>query len=209
MQSDSALYLLPTVLIVPTLVLPTNALVLRLLLGKPGICSTSDIFQFNLALLNMLFCFMFLTEYCYFLWRPSKKAARFAVWALTQTGGPMLFCIIALDSYMAVCHPLVFRRFKNPKLRPSLCMVVNALSAFSCYLVKIPFKFRWKMLMLVMIISLLIISTCNILIFRSLRQSGPSGKEVHPIKKRALKIVLTAFLLVNFHYMPPVIKSSS
>lgn len=56
MLGDLVWYFLPTVVIVPPLGLPANALVIRLLLGKPGICSTSEIFTLNLALFDMLFC---------------------------------------------------------------------------------------------------------------------------------------------------------
>lgn len=37
-------YLLPTVVSVPLLGIPTNWLVIHLLLGKPGVCSTPELF---------------------------------------------------------------------------------------------------------------------------------------------------------------------
>ncbi|XP_044043004.1 somatostatin-like receptor F_48D10.1 isoform X2 [Siniperca chuatsi] len=120
---DVVWYFLPTVVTVPPLALPANALVIYLLLGKPGICSTSEIFTLNLALFDMLFCFIVLIEYIRFLCNQTMEAANFLAWGLNQAGGPMLLCILGLDSYVAVCHPLVFLRLKDPKLRLLLCLV--------------------------------------------------------------------------------------
>lgn len=203
MLGDLVWYFLPTVVIVPPLGLPANALVIRLLLGKPGICSTSEIFTLNLALFDMLFCLSLPVEYIRFVCKITAEAGNFVAWGLNQAGGPMLLCMLALDSYVGVCHPLVFLRLKDPKLRLSLCSVVTAVTAASCGLVKVNARYKWNVIMTLLFCIIVIISTCNILILKSLRQSGPNRKEVHPMKKRAFKIVMTAFVLVNFHYLPP------
>ncbi|AWP05223.1 putative c-C chemokine receptor type 8-like [Scophthalmus maximus] len=198
--------ILPTVIIVPPLALPANALVIRLLLGKPGICCTSEIFTLQLAVFDMLFCLMILTEYIRFLCFQTLETSNFVAWSLNQAGGPLLLCFVGLDCYVGVCHPLVFLRLKDPKLRLSVCFVVNAVTAVSCYLIKFNKIFKWTAVSIVLIFTLVVISTCNILILKSLRQAGPSGKEVHPVKKRAFKIVLTSFVLVNIHYLPSVLE---
>ncbi|KAM7394633.1 hypothetical protein PAMP_021421 [Pampus punctatissimus] len=199
-------YFLPTVVTVPPLGLPTNALVIRLLLAKPGICSTSELFTLNLAILNMLFCLLLLIEYIRFLCHQTIETSNFLAWGLNQAGGPMMLCLLALDSYVAVCHPLVYIRLKQPKLRLLLCLVVDAIAAVCCGCVKFSAMFKWCVILVLQSINILIISTCNILILRSLRQSGPNRKEINPVKKRAFKIVLTTFVLVNVHYLPPIIE---
>ncbi|KAK9540943.1 hypothetical protein VZT92_003360 [Zoarces viviparus] len=197
-------YFLPTAVMVPPLGLPANALVIRLLLGKPGICSTSEIFFLNLALFDMLFCLFFLVEFVLFVCDPTMAASNFVVWGLNQAGGPLLLCLMGLDSYMAVCHPLVFLRLKDPKLRLSACSVVCVVGAVACCLVKFSAKLKWYVISGILCGATAIMTTCNILILRSLRQLGPGRKEVHPVKKRAFKTVLTASVLVNVHYLPPV-----
>ncbi len=196
---------LPIVVTVPPLGLPANALVIRHLLGKPGICSTSEIFTLSLALFDMLFCLMVLIEFIRFLFVRTIGSANFLVWGLNQAGGPMLLCLLSLDSYIAVCHPLVFLRLKDPKLRLSVCLVVCVITAACCSLAKNSSGYKWTVISMILSSAIVIISTCNILILKSLRQSGPSRKEVHPVKKRAFRIVLTAFVLVIFHYLPPAI----
>nr|XP_020499694.1 G-protein coupled receptor 15-like [Labrus bergylta] len=199
-------YLLPTVLTVPTLGLPTNVLVLRLLLGKPGVCSTSEIFTLNLAIFDFLFCITVIVEFSRLLLIKTMEAYNFLAWGLNQAGGPLLLCMLSLDSYMAVCHPLVFLRLKDPKLRLFLCLGTSVLTVGSCALVKLKSSFKWKVIMVLQSCVIVIISTCNILILKSLHQAGPGKKKVHPVKKRAFKVVLTAFVLVNIHYIPPVIE---
>lgn len=200
-----ATYLLPTAVSVPPLGLPTNAWVIRLLLGKPGICSTSEIFILNLAVFDFLFCIMFTAEYINFLFVKKMCASVFSAWSLNQIGGPMLLCLLGLDSYLAVCRPLLFVRLKDPKLRLSLCLVVSAVTLSFCGLMQVLPKHRWTMIICVLICVIVIIPTFNIQILRSLRQSGPN-KKVHPIKRRAFKIVLVAFVLINVHYVPPLIE---
>lgn len=199
------LYFLPTVITVPPLGLPTNTLVINILLRKPGICSTSDIFTLNLALINILFCLVVFAEYIRLLCVRTLEATEFIAWGLNQTGGPLLLCVAAIDSYIAVCHPVVFLRLKDPRLRLSMCLVVSALTVAICCIMKLRSPFKWSIILALLTIAIVIISSCNTLILKSLRKSGPSKKEVHPAKKRAFKLVLSAFLLVNVHYLPSVI----
>ncbi|XP_069022931.1 G-protein coupled receptor 15-like [Embiotoca jacksoni] len=196
-------YYLPTVVVVPPLAVPANALVIYLLLGKPGICSTSEIFTLNLAVFDMMFCITVLVEYIYFLWNPTMNTGSFVAWGVNQGGGPLLLCLMALDSYVGVCHPLLFLRLKDPSLRLSLCLVVYVLTAATCGLIKLYSPNKWNVILVLISTSILIISTCNILILKSLRKSGPN-KKLHPAKKRAFKLVLSSFVLVNVHYLPPI-----
>lgn len=203
---ELAWYFLPSAVIVPPLGLPANVLVLRLLLGKRGICSTSEIFTLNLAVFDMLFCVMLAVEYIMLLHFRTVAAANFVAWNLNQAGGPILLCVLGFDSYMAVCHPLVFHRLKGKKLRLLMCLVATAITVAYCFMVNIPLPIKWNIIVVLLCIAILIISACNILMLRSLRQTGPSKKKVHPVKRRAFKIVLTSFVLVIAHYIPPLVE---
>nr|XP_019958237.1 PREDICTED: uracil nucleotide/cysteinyl leukotriene receptor-like isoform X2 [Paralichthys olivaceus] len=193
---------LPTTVIVPPLAMPANALVIRLLLIKPGICCSSEIFTLHLAVLDFFFGVMIPIEFIWFVLVRSLETAHFIAWSLNQAGRPILLSLLSLDNYVAVCHPLVFLRLKDPRLRLSLCFVVNVVTAFSCWLMKFSKVYRWKVMSWLLCCAIAITSTCNVLILRSLRQTGPSRKELHPVKKRAFKIVLTSFVLIIVHYSP-------
>ncbi|XP_059192414.1 G-protein coupled receptor 15-like [Centropristis striata] len=199
-------YFLPTVVTVPPLAIPANALVIRLLLRKPGICSTSEIFILHLALSDIMFCFMVISEYIRFLLNHTAEAGKFLAWGMNQSGGPMLLCILSLDCYVAVCHPLLFIRLKDPKLRLSLCLLVLVVTAVCSIIAKVSVWYRWNVMFGLLSSATVTITTCNILILKSLCQSGPSNKEVHPVKKRAFKTVLTALVLINIHYLIPCLE---
>ncbi|XP_068178520.1 allatostatin-A receptor-like [Antennarius striatus] len=199
-------YLLPTMVTVPPLGIPANALVIRLLLGKPGIGSTSEAFTLSLALFDQLFCCAVLTEYVVFLFLRTPQTANFLSWGLNQVGGPLLLCLLTLDSYLAVCRPLLFLQLKEPKLRPLLCVAVGVATALCCGLVKISSKYKWSAIMALLCTVIAVISCCSVRILRSLLQSGPGRKELHPAKRRAFKLVLTALVMVLVHYLPPVVE---
>lgn len=200
-------YLLPTVVSAPLLGIPTNWLVIHLLLGKPGVCSTPELFTLQLACFDILFCFLVIIEYIAFAYSKRVKDAFFLAWGLNETGGPLLLCLMSLDSYIAVCHPLVFHHLKDGRIRLSLCLLICVITGGSCFTVKATTQNKWNIIMGLLLIVILIISTCTFKTLKFLRKSGPSGKEFHPLKRRASKLILTSYVLLNVHYMPPLIEN--
>lgn len=198
-------YLLPTVITVPTLGIPANWLVIHLLLSKPGICSTPEIFTLQMACFDIMFCFLLVIEFISLVYSKRIEDTFFIAWALNQTGGPILLCLLSLDSYIAVCLPLVFHHLKDCRIRLAVCLLVCAITSASCYLVKASKTQRWNIIRGLMLIAIVVISACTINVLRFLCKSGPSRKKIHPAKRRASKLVLISYVLLIFHYIPTLI----
>lgn len=197
----------PGSVLVPPLALPTNALVIRLLMSKPRVTCTSEVFTLQLAILDAFFCLLVFGEYINFLLVRSVLELNFISWGLNHVGGPVLLCLLALDSYMAVSRPVLFLQLKKPKFRLSLCLLVDVFTVVCCYLMKNTTHVKRPLVSVLTISASVITFVCNILVLLSLRQTGPNKKEVHPVKRRAFKIVLTSSLLLNLHYLPMVVES--
>lgn len=201
-----ARYFLPIVMVVPPLGIPTNWLVIHLLLAKPGVMATPEIFTLQLACFDMLFCFLLVIEYICFVYSKTVQNSYFLAWGLNETGGSLLLCLLSLDSYIGVCHPLLFQYLKDSRVRLSVCILVCILTGGSCWMQKVAEPRKRNTVIGVLFIDIVVISTCTFKILQSLRKSGPSRKEVHPVKRRAFKIVLTSYVLLNLHYIPSLIE---
>ncbi|CAL8328379.1 unnamed protein product [Merluccius merluccius] len=79
------------------LALPINALVLRLLLGKSVICSTSEVFTLLLASFDLVFCLGLWVEYALLL-AGGLAGSHFVSWGLNRVGDPLLLRLLCLDS---------------------------------------------------------------------------------------------------------------
>ncbi len=188
--------------------IPANLLVIAILIRNRKEPSTSDIFLGCLAFMDAYFGAMTPVSFLNLYHWQSKEvwsALKFA-YGVKDTSGPLFLTCICLDRFVAVLFPVMFCQLKHMKYRLSLSVLVFGLTfAYSAakavgglpnfekvFTGEILAAFTWMVV-------------CNISILWALKKSRGAGKdEMHPMKKKAFKMVLSILCIIVFNYLPPV-----
>ncbi|XP_066509232.1 proteinase-activated receptor 3 [Hoplias malabaricus] len=186
--------------------IPTNLMVLWLISKNKGDSSTSDIFIVHLAVLDTFFCLtppLELANLVYLTSSSTWYVLRFFYGI--KDSSPLFLSCICLDRYMAVLHPITFTKLKDRRHRPVcagiMWLIILAYAVLKC-IDSIPSFNKVFTVMILVCFSFMVF--CNISILWALRLSGPGRDEMHPVKKRAFKMVLIILAIIVFNYFPPV-----
>lgn len=186
--------------------IPANLMVLWLIHKNKGDSSTSDIFILHLAVLDVLFCLIppFELANIVFLTTSSTWYVLRFFYGIKDSS-PLFLSCICLDRYMAVVNPITFTELKDRQHRAVLALIVwliiLAYAAAKCVGNIVNFE---KVFTAMILTAFAFMMYCNIGILWVLRQSGPGRDEMHPVKKRAFKMVLIILAIIVFNYFPPV-----
>ncbi|XP_071385867.1 G-protein coupled receptor 183-like [Centroberyx affinis] len=188
--------------------IPANLLVIAILIHNRKEPSTSDIFLGCLAFMDAYFGTMvpliFLNLYH---WHSKEvwSALKFS-YGVKDTSGPLFLSCICLDRFVAVVFPVAFGQLKDIKYRLGLSALVFSLTfAYASaktvgglpnfekvFTGEILATFTWMVV-------------CNGTILWALKKSRGTGKdEMHPMKKKAFKLVLSILGIIVCNYLPPV-----
>ncbi|XP_074538611.1 G-prodeshotein coupled receptor 4-like [Halichoeres trimaculatus] len=185
---------------------PCNILVIWQIASKKSDASTSDIFILNLAILDAYFCLMTPIEMTNRLLLGNSRiwyAQRFAYGI--KDVAPLFLVCICLDRYMAVVHPVVFSGTRDNKIRVAISVVVWALilayGFTKCFLGVMSVN---EVFSGVILFSFAVMVFCNISVIWVLRRSVAGKEEMHPVKKKAFKMVVIILAIIVSNYLPPV-----
>ncbi|XP_072530675.1 G-protein coupled receptor 183-like [Salminus brasiliensis] len=187
---------------------PANILVLAILIRNRNEPTTSDIFLGCLAFMDAYFGLMVPIIFLNLFYWQSKEgwmALKFS-YGVKDTSGPLFLSCICLDRFVAVLFPIAFGQLKASKYRIGLSMFVLCLTfAYASaktvgglpnfekvFTGEILATFAWMVV-------------CNLSILWALKRSRGAGKdEMHPMKKKAFKMVLSLLAIIVCNYLPPV-----
>ncbi|XP_064165616.1 uracil nucleotide/cysteinyl leukotriene receptor-like [Anguilla rostrata] len=186
---------------------PANLIVLWLLHKNKGDSSSSDIFILHLAILDTFFCLIPPLELVNQVFLTTSS-----IWYVlrffygVKDSSPLFLSCICMDRYMAVLHPITFTELKDRNHR-SVCaavlwLVTLVYAAAKCVWGNIP-NFE-KVFVAMILAAFAFMLFCNVAILNALRKSGPGRDEMHPVKKRAFKMVSIILAIIVFNYFPPV-----
>ncbi|XP_067280763.1 chemokine XC receptor 1-like [Pseudorasbora parva] len=191
--------------------LPTHSYIIWLIITGAGSGVASEFFILNLSVceignsLNSLVSA--LTVYF-----SSLSFLMLFLHGLILTGRPLFQCLICVERYLAVAHPVTFLKFKPLRYRAICCAVVWIIILASCFYslfitisqhnhVKVWF-FSLQFLLLFSIQLF-----CLVAVLRALKHSGPGERgrereEENHIKRRAFYLISIATVSMTFIYVP-------
>lgn len=188
--------------------IPANLLVIAILIHNHKEASTSDIYLGCLAFMDAYFGAMTpfsLLNLYYWHSKGVWSAIKFS-YGVKDTSGPLFLSCICLDRFVAVLFPIAFGQHKHIKYRMGLSVLVLCLTfAYSGAKVVGGFPNFEKVFTGEVLATFTWMVVCNISIMWALKRSRGSGKdEMHPMKKKAFKIVYSILCIIVFNYLPPV-----
>ncbi|XP_035262713.1 P2Y purinoceptor 1-like [Anguilla anguilla] len=185
---------------------PANIMVMWQVATKKSDSSTSDIFIFNLAIVDAYFCLMTPIELLNRLLLNDKLTwyfQRFAYGIKDTT--PLFLTCICLDRYIAVVHPIVFTGIRDNKIRVALSMLVWGLMlAYALNKSIAGVNSAVNVFTGLILASFTIMVFCNLSIIWILRKSVMGKEKMHPMKKKAFRTVVITLAIIVFNYLPPV-----
>ncbi|XP_051561878.1 G-protein coupled receptor 35-like [Myxocyprinus asiaticus] len=185
---------------------PTNVLVMWQILTKKSEGSTSDIFIFNLSILDAFFCLMTPVDMVNRLYLANQ-----GIWYLQRFAyglkdmAPLFLTCICLDRYIAVVHPILFTGIRDNRIRTGVSVVVwGAILAYAltkCILGVLSVNEEFSG---VILSAFFIMVFCNLSIIWVLRKSVAGKETMNPVKKKAFKMVIILLAIIVVNYLPPV-----
>ncbi|XP_047222927.1 atypical chemokine receptor 3 [Girardinichthys multiradiatus] len=185
---------------------PGNIFVIWQIASKKKNTSTSDVFFFNLAVLDAYFCLMTPIELVNRLELGDEKIWIFQRFAYgVKDLAPLFLVCICVDRYMAVAHPVFFSSYQETIARICICVFI--------WIFIMPYsiiKGLWGIMSVsgifggVILFAFGVMVFCNISVIWVLRHSMAGKEKMHPVKKRAFKMVLKNLGIIAFNYLPPV-----
>ncbi|XP_058615323.1 C-C chemokine receptor type 8-like [Onychostoma macrolepis] len=190
--------------------LPTHSYVTWLISTGTGSGVASEFFMLNLSvceIVNSLNGLIFVLS----VWFASLLTLETFLIGLTITGRPAFQCLMCVERYLAVVHPVNFLKFKPLRYRVICCTAAWIVSLGSCLcsmstLLSQSIVQIWFMtVQLVLVLSIQLF--CLVAVLRALKQSGPGerGKkrvEENHMKRRAYHLILITTVNSVILYVP-------
>ncbi|XP_051537032.1 hydroxycarboxylic acid receptor 2-like [Myxocyprinus asiaticus] len=191
--------------------LPTHSYVVWLIVKGTGSGVASGFFNLNLSFceisscLNSLF-FVICTVYP-FLTKLALFTQGFGI-----TGRPLFQCLMCVERYLAVVHPVTFLKFKPLRYRvmcSTVAWIITLGSCLCCLLILVSGNINvhaWFFsLQFILFFSIQLF--CLSAVLRVLKQSGPGERvrereEENHMKRRAFHLILITTLNIVIIYVP-------
>ncbi len=187
--------------------LPINFYVIWLLVTGTGNGLAAELFSLNLAVCEIFICMETLLIFLSYKFNIIWMAVTFLD-GLPTTGRPLFQCLMCVERYLAVVHPVTFLKYKPLRYRAICSVIVWVAALVSCMVSIMTFLLSFTPLYLfffcIQFFPFLSFQLfCCLAVLRALKQSGPGerGEENH-IKRRAFYLILITNVFMMIFYAP-------
>ncbi len=194
--------------------LPTNCYVLWLIINRAGGGIASEFFRINQCVCEIVYCLdsLFCLICSNYPWLSRLLELTWFLLGLGVTGRPLFQCLICVERYLAVVHPVIFLKYKPLRYRvicstvawiitlgSCLCFVFRLIS-FNIYICVCFFSIQFSLLLSIQLF-------CCLAVLRALKQSGPGERirdrnEENHMKRRAFYLILITTVSLTIIYVP-------
>ncbi|XP_071385596.1 G-protein coupled receptor 20-like [Centroberyx affinis] len=192
--------------------LPANCYVVWLIASRAGGAMASELFAFNLAISEILFCLSSIYIILSFFLDLSAEVVMMVIRGLSEflfMSRPIFQSCICLERYLAVVHPVLFLRFKPLRYRVSCCVMDWLLVMLHCMTLFMDSLLETVYLTIAeSLFFLVFMSYCGISVLCVLHQPGPGdgGREQgNDMKKKAFKIIVIHLAFTIVTHLPTVV----
>ncbi len=193
---------------------PINSYMIWLIVKGTGNGLAAEFFNLNFAVCEILLCMESLMNQFTYEDEILCIVVHF-LYGLTFNGRPLFQCLICVERYLAVVHPVTFLKFKPLRYRV-ICSILVWVTSFVSGCGKIMIEMLQSMLCFFLslfaqfFIFLSIQLFCLVAVLRALKQSGPGERvrdrnEENHTKRRAFYIILITTMTMLIMYVPYII----
>ncbi|XP_067231461.1 uracil nucleotide/cysteinyl leukotriene receptor-like [Chanodichthys erythropterus] len=191
--------------------IPTNTYVIWLIITGTESGVVSAFFNLNLSISEIVNCLHSLVSIVT-IYFSSLSFLMMFLQGLILSGRPVFQCLICVERYLAVVHPVTFLKYKPLRYKVICCTAAWIIIFGSCFYclfilisqnIHVHLWFFSTQFLLVLSIQLFFL----VAVLRALKQSGPGervrerGEENH-MKRRAFHLILITTVSMTFTYVP-------
>ncbi|XDV38345.1 hypothetical protein PO909_007784 [Leuciscus waleckii] len=194
--------------------LPTHSYIIWLIITGAGSGVASEFFILNLSVCEIGNC-LDLLFFVLVNWISDLQPLANFLLGLSIAGRPLFQCVMCVERYLAVVHPVTFLKFKPLRYRVICCTAAWIIILGSCLCCMITLMLNninghtwFFMMQFLLVFSIQLF--CLVAVLRALKQSGPGERgrkreEENYTKRRAFYIILITTVNIVFAYVPIII----
>lgn len=189
---------------------PATITVLKNLCERRRQNTSNDFFMFNLTIIDLVFlCCLPFNVFNYQVWHNKilDQVCTY-IYLIALSGRPLFMACVCGEFYFAVLHPITYRTNKRTAImrKAVAVMVWFLILCHGYFITSNPRLITSACASFTLFVALPVIGFCDISVFWALRKKDPSGKPtVHPQKKRALRTIISSFIMTLTAYLPPAV----
>nr|XP_055035554.1 C-C chemokine receptor type 8-like [Misgurnus anguillicaudatus] len=190
--------------------LPTHIYVIHLIITGAGSGIVAEFLMLNLSICENGICLNCLIVVLS-IWFTSLSTFNGFLIGFSITGRPLFQCLICVERYLAVVHPVTFLKYKPVRYKAICCAAAWIICLGSCLFCMFTITSYYAVYVCCLTVQLFVFLSiklfCLSAVLRALKQSGPGkrgkeGEEENHMKRRAFNLILITTVTTVISYGP-------